>query len=399
MRNDESIDDLDAVDESKDSNYYCNDDDLVGGLCPLDLQNFIQNRLPGNLNWEKERKKKEKQQQQQNISEIPRPIQEFSTTTAILEENEEEDYDDDDDGDILSEQKKNEDGLVNAWQYKLSVQEERLGLKQVNNSLNSRTQNNPSNSNSPTVFCHSYDLSSKMKSDKNHILNNIRIVNCSVSTKKKYNKSTTMMKAIQFYQSCINHIQKELGKDKDTVIRVLISNGVVSILAIAMPLLLSFIRQNDLPVVILITIRPWLLSCTNSDNNIHSLHRAADAVLSCESFASNTTPVPSEFSNLIGLLYVLKMAFLSPIATTVAATSLQANRFGLKRNRRKMEISLLHLPPEEFSNNGSGSVSGGGVRSGGGGQPQRNQQTNANIKSIATGCSSHQGTSSSLLDF
>ena len=384
MRNDESVDDLDAVNESKGPDS-CDDDDLVGGLCPLDLQDFIRDRLPANLNLEKERKK---EQQQQTISETPRPMQEFSTTTAILEENEDEDFDDD--GDILSEQKRNEEGLVNAWQYKLSVQEERMGLKQVNN---------PSNSNNSTVFCHSYDLSSKMKFDTNHTQNNIRIVNCSLSTKTKYTKPNTMMRAFLFYQSCINHIQKELGTDKNNVIRVLISNGVVSILAIAIPLLLSYIRQNDLPVVILVTIRPWLLCSTNSDNNIHSLHRAADAVISCESFASNTTPVPSEFSNLIGLLYVLKMTFLSPIPTTVAATSLQANRFGLKRNRRKMEICLLHLPPEEFSNNGSGSVSGGGVRSGGGSHPQQNQQTNANIKNIATGCSSHKGTSSSILDF
>lgn len=41
-----------------------------------------------------------------------------------------------------------------------------------------------------------------------------------------------------------------------------------------------------------------------------------------------------------------------------------ANRYGMKRDRRKVDIRMLHLPPEDFSKGGS-SV-GSGVRSGGG---------------------------------
>jgi hypothetical protein len=40
-----------------------------------------------------------------------------------------------------------------------------------------------------------------------------------------------------------------------------------------------------------------------------------------------------------------------------------AERFGVKRDGRKLTTQLLHLPPEEFSKGGS---STSGVRSGGG---------------------------------
>ena len=41
-----------------------------------------------------------------------------------------------------------------------------------------------------------------------------------------------------------------------------------------------------------------------------------------------------------------------------------ADRFGVKRDGRKVTVQLLHLPPEEYSKGGSST--GGGERSGGG---------------------------------
>jgi len=387
---------LDDTDASKESFH----DDTIGGLTPLDLQEFVNHRIPLNLHWEKEerRRKQQQQQQQQHDETAVEAIRTQNiSTTAILEEadNEDEDYDEEDDNIIRQE---GEEGLINAWQYKLSIQQQRLGLKQVaglsSNNNGSNSSSNQQQTTTSSVYCHSYDLSANMKTQQHTLIQHkhIRIANCAVNT-----RSVPIVAAIQFYRSCLRHIQQELQTTQqnngNNVIRILISNGIVSILSIALPLLLSFIRQHDLPVVILVTIRPWLLP---SSSNRHLLHRAADAVLSCQSFASNTSTVPSEFANLMGLLYVPKMSFLLPSASTTA-TFLQANRFGLKRNRRKMEICMLHLPPEEFSNNGTGSVSGGGgLRSTGGARQQKKKGVGKGKKNMIT---TEGSNASSLLDF
>lgn len=389
---DEEKDFLDALD---------NDDDIassmIGGLSPLDCKEFVSHRLPLNLHWDKEERRRLQQQQQQQTQqsgiEQERVVEDFRhaplSTTAIMEEDEEGDKEDDyDDDQETARKQEGDDGLVNAWQYKLSIQQERLGLKQVTTS-----NNQPTNSGQSSVYCHSYDLSSNMKSKQQSFLQDkrIRIVNCAVNNYShkgpQHNKkiSSPIEAAIRFYRSILRHIQQELENTQPIngnhdVIRVFIPNAIVTILSVALPLLLSYIRQHDLPVIILITTRPWLLSpsSTGNINHLHLLHRSADAVLSCQSFASNTSTVPSEFSNLMGLLFVPKMSFLLPSFASTSATYLQANRFGLKRNRRKMEITMLHLPPEEFGS------SSGGLRSTGTNN-NNSDQTKSSHKKKTTG--------------
>ena len=137
-----------------------------------------------------------------------------------------------------------------------------------------------------------------------------------------------------------------------------------------MPLLLSVIRSKKLPVVVMVVVKPWL----QERAVLTSLQRTVDVVLQTEGFASRKVyPPPSEFRMFQGLLRIPKVSTVTAptahggghfadLTTTKRATS---DLYGLKRDRRKLHIQLLHIPPEDYAE-GGGSVGGGGVRSGAG---------------------------------
>lgn len=136
-----------------------------------------------------------------------------------------------------------------------------------------------------------------------------------------------------------------------------------------------------------------------SQAGLISLRRSSDVVLQAEGFASRVHyPPPPEFRHLHGLLLLPK------VSTVTAATANggggghfadlsvskrpPAHVYGLKRDRRKLHIPLLHIPPEDYAG-GGGSVVSGGVRSGAG-RPQKETKE--------SGCG-FGGGGSSLLDF
>jgi hypothetical protein len=86
--------------------------------------------VPRNLHWEKEKRNQQQLKQNEAIAAVP---------LGILEE-------EDDD-----EEEKAEEGLEIAWQYRKSVQQERLSSSEKAVSSNSN------------IFCQSYDLSGRMK--------------------------------------------------------------------------------------------------------------------------------------------------------------------------------------------------------------------------------------------
>ena len=158
--------------------------------------------------------------------------------------------------------------------------------------------------------------------------------------------------------------------------------------AVALPLLMAKIRQENMPIVVLATIRPWrFLSSDNSDDNnkldtLSSLRSTADTIFAVDSFSSFHTPPPPEFSLLQGILTVRKCASFttSHYTDTICFKNRPlAERYGLKRDGRKIYVQLLHLPPEEYSKGGS---STDGVRSGGG-----------QVASQSGGCSSLKSSS------
>jgi hypothetical protein len=159
------------------------------------------------------------------------------------------------------------------------------------------------------------------------------------------------------------------------------SDGATGALSVALPLLLSHIRAEALPVVTLVTV-PASLACGRSQSkSVQMLQRTCDAVLEVENFASRKSyPPPAEFRHLQGLLKVHKVS--THTCSSAVGTSgggvgpghfadwtvtkrPAAFLYGLKRDRRTMSIPMLHIPPEDYAE-GGGSVGSGGVRSGAG---------------------------------
>ena len=332
------------------------------GSTPEQLQDFILS-LPRNLHFDKQRKL---------IQSKTTPTNEESnreSISAIIEEEDEENEDK-----VVDElQSKNEEGLVNAWQYRKTVQDKRSGIV-------SRSTNNTISGSG--VYCHSYDLSKRMldqfsdcSNDQNPLVTNTNIVDCSHpligKTTQHLNDAINCQKqGLAFFRCLWKHIQSLLSNNPNTVIRLFLQRLPIGVGSVAMPLLMAKIRKLNLPVVALATIRPWkwIASPYNTCNQIDmlaSLRNATDVTLSLDSFASLRAPPPAEFSLLQGILTIRKCAAFTVTHYTDTITWKRplAERFGVKRDGRKLTVQLLHLPPEEFSKGGS---STSGVRSGGG---------------------------------
>jgi hypothetical protein len=305
--------------------------------------------LPRNLHWDKEKQRQKTTQKD-----------ELAPALDILEEEDEE---------------KAEEGLEIAWQYRKSVQQERLAQPQEQVSSASTTTN---------VFCHSYDLSGRMK-DQSAIDPATYIVNVRTTAQNGGHQSS----GFALFRELVALLK---GKEEKAV-RLLLFHPNLETLVVALPLLLSHIRSNSIPAVVMICTPP-----TADCKSWSQLARTCDAVLSTEGFSSRKEyPPPPEFRDLQGLLTIAK------VSTVTAATANGGGHFGdltiskrpaafiygFKRDRRKLHIPLLHIPPEDYAQAG-GSV-GSGARSGGGKIPEKKK------KSAGMGCSSNM--SGSVLDF
>ena len=330
------------------------DEDYVSKVSKADIEDLLQS-LPRNLHWDK--------YQQKDSQQEDAPSQALSSL-QIWEEGEDED-DEADDG-----------KLDIAWQYRKSVQRERMETVE---SSSSSSKVKPSN-----IFCHSYDLSGRLSEQSS-----VNPEDHMVSLKGFENHRDSQSRGFLLFRELASAIQEKQGK----VVRLLLFHPNLEVLTVALPLLLSLIRQHRLPVVVLVCSTPS--SATNKSWT--RLQRSADVVLSTEGFASRREfPPPPEFRDLQGLLTILKLS------TTTAATANGGGHFGdltiskrpsayiygFKRDRRKLHIPLLHIPPEDYAA-GGGSTSG--VRSGAG-RVDTKKKTGGGM-----GCASNAG--SSALDF
>ena len=388
INSDTSLQNLDEQDTYTTSRNY-------EGSTPQELQDFIHS-LPRNLHLDKFRAKEAKKKKQtsnttNNTSAMNENQMMISNNresiSAIIEEEEEEEDEDEEE----AEKSNKDEGLVNAWQYRKSVQDKRSGM--------SGTSNNSSGTNSSVgdrVYCHSYDLSKRMpdqytEAEDNPLDTNTRIIDCSKALSSSTNEY--QQQGMALFVSLWRHLQSTISTHPNTVIRLFLHRLPVGQGAVALPLLMAKIRKENLPVVVLTTIRPWkwLSSASSVANNnkldvLASLRSTTDTTLSLDSFSSLRTPPPPEFSLLQGILTVRKCAAftVSHYTDTVTWKRPLAERFGVKRDGRKITVQLLHLPPEEYSKGGS---STSGVRSGGG-----SVNTDDNKKKHSTGgCSSLAG--------
>ena len=90
-------------------------------------------------------------------------------------------------------------------------------------------------------------------------------------------------------------------------------------------------------------------SNSRGSHSMQPLLILADSAITVDSFAGKQSLVPYEFQEFCGFLVVDRVQHLG----TLCAHRPRAFRFGLKRDRRKLHIEPLHLPPEESRAQGS----------------------------------------------
>lgn len=275
-----------------------------------------------------------------------------------------------------------DDGLLIAWQYRESVQKERLGYSAV---ACSSEANSDTDTLSREVYCHSYDLAGRMieQHDASTFISDsgIDIVECSCHHCPGGSCNETQHCGFRLFSALIqrihHHLSRSRSKSSGVVVRLLLVDAPPAVTSIALPLLVSYVREHSLPVVTMITVQPWLYLGTSKESMaLSSLRRIVDTVFALDGFASFRDPPPPEFRDLAGILSIRKIAAMGGghFANATSGRRPPADRYGLKRDRRKLHIRLLHLPPEEESVGGSSTTSGvrrgrGTVRSPEGGSP------------------------------
>lgn len=362
--------------------------------------------LPRNLHWEKQQKQKAAQEQLQQDGNASSNM---SIMMETLEEDEDEEENDDSE---VGDSAKNDEGLTIAWQYRKNVQRERLGHAGASSTTSAARSNSSSRSSASDIYCHSYDLSSRLSeqlqgrgdSGSHQSFEELVHLNCVQCCSSGTVCRSGRTCAFRLYQRLWTQLQVTLQQQPRKVVRLMLYHYKPEILCVALPLLLTQIRLKQLPVVVLVSVQPWkstLAADSSHSGTLLSLQRASDVVLQTEGFAARSLyPPPPEFRHLHGLLLIRKVGSVTSAtaiggghyADLTMSKRPPANIYGLKRDRRKLHIPLLHIPPEDHAE-GGGSVGGGGVRSGAG----RPAAASKPAASAGVGCGSDQ--QNSKLDF
>ena len=347
------------------TNYSCVERDYYGGVSVSELETCFIPSLPKNM----------------HVAKLEKIVSNASgnnvlQSNTIIEEEEEGN----------SENDHAEENLKIAWQYRRDIQNER------------RRKSKESSSKNVADFCHSFDLGGCIQDDLYQVFSHDDSI---LSQERNHDSKASIyivpinllnktMDSISLFRCLIKYLKEVVFSldTRDKIARILIQDVDPLVFSIALPLLQSSVRSAQLPVCFMCTVRPEQWHAHESSiNALTCLKRSCDVVFSVDSFCSYGDP-PGEFRDLAGIFSVHKLGglYLGQLSDKFAP----ANRYGLKRDRRKLHLQMLHLPPEDFAMGGS-SVGSGARRSGG---------TKAAKKDTTSGCdSATAGSSSSLLDF
>lgn len=326
-----------------------------------------------------------------------------------------------------------EAGLTIAWQYRKSVQRERLGLASSSTTGGSSAAPLSGDADDHT-FCHSFDLHRTWRDDDLRVSGAGRrpdeaalLIPMTVHQSSISVREQGFRHFLQIFQSLRSALSLNSpdsgGINSSTVVRCLldvshptISSSAVDCLAVSLPLLLAQIRTHQWPAVVLVLLPPPSPLPSSLASSLAAAQRCCDAVFESEHFAARSCaayPPPAEFRRFQGLLHVKRCNTYTGatahgtaagggggggghFADSTISRRPAATLYGIERNRRRLRLQLLHIPPEEYAH-GGGSVGGGGVRSGAG---RRSGGTNdatkpTSVNSSSPGCSRGK----SVLDF
>lgn len=213
------------------------------------------------------------------------------------------------------------------------------------------------------------------------ILESASVEICSAGALAGNNSSTSAEQALNKIAQAVEEFVAKHHKSPKSVSRIVISSldqvlaavGTSHANALNATAIARFVLQIK---HIIRTCRVHVLMYANpgslSVQTVAKLRQVSDTVLSVESFAGRTHSVPYEFKDFQGFLVVHKLQQYG----SMAPFRPPGTRFGLKRDRRKLHIEPLHLPPEEsraFSTTGgaapvssAGSTGSGAVGGGSG---------------------------------
>jgi len=293
------------------------EDDLIyeDEFSTQDAELFLQS-LPRNLHLAKEF---QKQQQQEKV------LSSFQGLTVLEEEEEGENYSDE-----------NEEGLTIAWQYRKSIQKSRSGLSSALKGQRKRFDQKRQ-----TVFCHSYDLNSRMIDQyPDNVLPNVKVLS-DLSSSSFY----------EFHSVLRNFIQDQTSSEKGTVLRILLYHPKpLHSCLLALTPLLSYVREQSLPVVFFVCVQPWKMS---SPQVKLGFERACDSVFTIKGITNRRGEFQNKSSpfgaDLEALLKIQKINFCANdyYASQFKFTnSIPAYVYSIKReSSRKLRLHMLHLPP------------------------------------------------------
>jgi PAXNEB protein len=389
------------------NNETGNDNDDFGdanqnnGTAAAELQTIL-NSLPRNLHWDKWNSKSKRQEQTTDTVPPEKEEEEeaqLGPSSSIMMDIVEEEDEDEEEQEQEEEEDKDE-GLEIAWQYKQSVQQQRLGTVPPSNNSSQTVSSTNLNK---TVFCHSYDLSGRMTEQEecNGCSFDPSACITTIPMDKEYSSSSHRRRGMKLFRKLVQLLQEKIQSDhpNKAVLRLLLYHPPLPELSVALPLLQAYIRQPQscLPVVMCICIPTTTTTTTTDLVSYHALCRTSDIVLATEGFAARREyPPPPEFRHLHGILTVTKNTTIKKL------TEVTAWIYGLKRDRRKLHLPLLHIPPEDYADHHGGSVGAGGVRSGAGrvnNNINNNNNNNSNSsRNSGMGCASNLS-GSSVLDF
>lgn len=222
---------------------------------------------------------------------------------------------------------KSDDHLVVAWQYRKDVQQQLSGNLKPSTAVRN-----------DTTFSHSYNLQQTLSKD---YTDKARV--CTVEDKDGF----------QLFRALVQEVLSpiETQKEKKQVTRLVLTSAIsVTALAVAIPLLMNYLQRHELPVVVFLSLDDVV--GTDNHQAMMRLKRCCDVVLTIESFVNRIHyPPPPEFQKLQALLHVSRIAtYTGPHfgSFTVSKRPI-SDIYGLRRDRRKLHIQLLHIPPAESS--------------------------------------------------